>query len=164
MTYADASFLVSLYLRDTHSAAAAAYLFRHRAPLVLTPLQRHELRNALRLAVFRTRTTLLPVTEGDARAALTHIDADIASGTLIETPLPWTDAMAAAERLGSAYTSTLGVRGMDLLNVAAAVTLNATTFLTLDVRQRAIAQAAGLQVGPWPVLLSPKTHDYERPG
>lgn len=43
---------------------------------------------------------------------------------------------------------TLGVPSMNLLNVAAAVTLKAHTFLTFDTRQRAVAEAAGLKVRP----------------
>jgi hypothetical protein len=148
MTYADASFLVSLYLRDTNSAAAAAFVKRQRQPLALTALQRHELRNALRLAVFRTKASPVPVTEVDARTALAQIDADLTSGNLVECPLQWSEAMAAAERIGSAHTMTLGVRGMDLLNVAAAVATKSRVFLTFDARQRAVAQAAGLRVLP----------------
>jgi len=146
--YADASFLVSLYLRDSHSAAAAALVQKTRLALALTPLQRHELRNALRLAVFRTKGLPTPITELAARNALGHVDADLLSGNLVEVSLPWPETMAAAERLGRAYTMTLGVRGMDLLNAAAAVTIKAQTFLTFDVRQRAVAQAAGLKVRP----------------
>lgn len=148
MTYADASFLVSLYLRDANSAAAAAFVKRQRQPLALTALQRHELRNALRLAVFRTKTHSVPVTEADARTALAQIDADLTSGNLVESALQWSEAMSAAERIGGAHTMTLGVRGMDLLNVAAAVATKSRVFLTFDVRQRAVAQAAGLNVLP----------------
>ena len=147
-TYADASFFVSLYLRDSNSAASAALVQKARLALALTALQRHELRNALRLAVSRTKGLPTPITELDARNALGQVDADLLSGNLIEVSLPWPETMAAAERLGRAHTMTLGVRGMDLLNVAAAVTINARTFLTFDTRQRSVAQAAGLKVCP----------------
>ena len=56
--------------------------------------------------------------------------------------------MSVAERLRTAHTMTLGVRGMDLLNVAAAVATKAKLFLTFELRQRAIAQAAELKVLP----------------
>ena len=147
-TYADASFLVSLYLRDSNSAIATALLQKSRLALALTSLQRHELRNALRLAVFKTKGLSAAITELDARNALAQVDADLKSGNLVEVSLSWNDTMAEAERLGRAHTMTLGVRGMDLLNVAAAVTTKAQTFLTFDVRQRALAQAAGLRVRP----------------
>jgi len=148
MTYADASFLASLCLSDSNSAAAVAFVKSRRQPLALTVLQRHELRNAIRLAVFRTRNTSSPVTEADAHAALARMDTNIASGSFVEHPLPWSEAMAEAERLGSAHTMTLGIRGMDLLNVAAAVVTKSRIFVTFDSRQRAIAQAAGLKVFP----------------
>jgi len=148
MTYADASFLVSLYLRDSNSAKAAAFVKSHRRSLSLTALQKHELRNALRLAVFRTKADPNPVTAVEARAALSQVDADIASGNLVECPLPWSEALAASERIGNAHTMTLGVRGMDLLNVAAAVVTKSRIFLTFDTRQRAVAEAAGLHVRP----------------
>lgn len=119
-----------------------------RAALPLTPLQHHELRHTLRLAVFRTKSLPLPVTELEARNALAQVDADLKLGNLIETALPWAEVMAATKRLGRAHTITLGVRGMDLLNVAAAVAIKARVFLTFDARQRALAQAARLQVKP----------------
>jgi hypothetical protein len=148
MTYADASFLVSLCLGDSNSTAAVAFVKSRHQPLALTVLQRHELRNAIRLAVFRTRNTPSPVTDADAHAALARMDANIASGSFVEHPLPWSEAMVEAERLGGAHTMTLGVRGMDLLNVAAAVATKSRVFVTFDSRQRAIAQAAGLKVLP----------------
>ena len=70
------------------------------------------------------------------------------AGDLVECALPWSEAMSAAERIGGAHTMMLGVRGMDLLNVAAAVATKSRVFLTFDARRRAIAQAAGLKVLP----------------
>jgi hypothetical protein len=148
MMYADASFLVSLYLRDANSAVAVAFVKGQRQPLALTALQRHELRNALRLAVFRTKACPVPVIEADVYTALAQIDADVISGNLMECALSWSEAMSAAERIGGAHTMTLGVRGMDLLNVAAAVATKSRVFLTFDARQRAVAKAAGLKVLP----------------
>jgi len=52
-TYADSSFLVSLYLWDAHSDIANARMKQIAQPFPLTPLHRHELRNAIRLAVKR---------------------------------------------------------------------------------------------------------------
>lgn len=147
-TYADASFLVSLCLRDTNSPAATALLKKHGRPIALTALQKHELRNALRLAVWRTRNEPRPITVADSTQALARADALTAAGSLVEHPLPWSQAMAEAERIGALHTMTLGVRGLDLLNVAAAVAIRAKTFLTFDGRQRAVAQACGLQVLP----------------
>jgi hypothetical protein len=143
IVYADTSFFASLYLRDTHLAAARSYLAAHRDAVAFTGLQRYELRNAIRLAVFRRLVTV-----SAARNALTEIDRDVSAGNLDETPLVWTDVLQAAEQVGEKHTARLGVRALDLLHVAAAVTLGAKAFLTFAGRQHALAKAAGLRVGP----------------
>ena len=148
MIYADASFLVSLCMADTNSPRAVATMKRYKSPIVFTPLQKHEVRNAFRLAVWRTRNEPSPVTEAEAMSALLLCDTRVASGDFSEHPLPWSHALREAERIGAIHTMSLGVRGMDLLNVAAAVAVGAKTFLTFDTRQVAVAKACGLSVGP----------------
>ena len=148
MIYADASVLVSLCLSDVNSAKAVATMKRHATPITLTAIQKHELRNALRLAVWRSRQERSPVTVAEATEALARSDARIAAGEFIEHPLSLRQTMNEAERIGALHTMTLGVRGMDLLNVAAAVVIGAKIFLTFDLRQRTVAQACGLIVGP----------------
>ncbi len=143
VAYADTSFFASLYLRDTHLAAARTYLTAHRDAVAFTGLQRYELRNAIRLAVFRKM-----VTASAAKNALAEIDRDVMAGNLAETPLSWTDVLHTAEKVGENHTARLGVRALDLLHVAAAVSLSAKAFLTFDGRQHALAKAAGLRVGP----------------
>jgi predicted nucleic acid-binding protein len=139
LAYADTSFLFSLYLRDANTAAATAYVAKHEPELILTPWQRCELRNAIRLAVARGNTT-----PELARQALADIADDTAAGDLVETTLVWPDLYQTAENLSEAHTSNLGVRTLDLLHVAAALNLGAHTFLSFDVRQFALAMAAGL--------------------
>jgi predicted nucleic acid-binding protein len=53
-----------------------------------------------------------------------------------------------AEDLGATHAERLGVRSIDLLHVALALTLKATDFLTFDTRQATVAKAAGLKVRP----------------
>jgi predicted nucleic acid-binding protein len=142
MIYADPSFLFSLVLHDANTAAAGVYLKRHPASLALTSWQRCELRNAVRLAVWRGNCDAVA-----ARRALEKITADLAAGNLIETPLVWPDVLMIADELSEKHTTALGVRSLDLLHVAAAVSLSAKTFLTCDGRQLALVHAAGLQAG-----------------
>ena len=143
MTYADTSFLFSLFLHDANTAAAAAYLRGHATPLAYTPWQRCELHNAVRLSVWRGHCTAAA-----AKVALEKIAADVAAGNLNETPLVWPDVLQLADDLGAEHTAALGLRTLDLVHVAAAASLGAKRFLTFDSRQRAAAQAAGLQAGP----------------
>ncbi len=139
MTYADTSFLFSLVLHDANTAVAGAYLSKHPTPLVLTPWQRCELHNAIRLSVFRGHCSA-----ADASKAIARVDTDISKGNLVETALAWPDVLSTAETLGATHTATLGVRSLDLLHVAAARSLDAKKFITCDGRQLALARAAGL--------------------
>lgn len=140
MVYADTSLLFSLVLHDANTAETVAYLKRHPTSLALTPWQRCELSNAVRLSVWRGSCPA-PV----AIAALEKIDADLTAGNLAETPLVWPDVLKIADELGKKHTSALGVRTLDLLHVSAAVSLKAKTFLTYDGRQLALARASGLR-------------------
>jgi predicted nucleic acid-binding protein len=139
MIYADTSFLFSLVLHDANTAAAVAYLSRHPTALALTSWQRCELHNAIRLSVFRGNCSA-----SDANRALDRIKGDLAAGNLVETPLIWPEVLALAEIFGAAHTTTLGVRSLDLLHVAAAGTIHATKFLTCDGRQLSLARASGI--------------------
>jgi predicted nucleic acid-binding protein len=139
--YADTSFLVRIYLTQSDSAKALAFMRDFREALPFTPLHRHELRNALRLAVFRKEIDM-----ERRKAAFEDIDSDLADGILAHVPVRWTEAFGQAETLGKAHTETLGIRGMDLLHVGIALTLGAKRFLTFDLRQVELAKLAGLNV------------------
>lgn len=141
--YADTSFLGSLYLRDGNSAAALAWVGARRRSLPFTPLHRLELRNALRLAVFRSL-----VSEAVAHQALAEAEQDAQAGDLEAVALDWHEALQAAERIGSKHTSRHGLRSLDLLHLGVAHSLGLKTILTFDQRQQAAARAAGFLIGP----------------
>ncbi len=141
--YADTSFLVSLYGRDTNSARAQTLVMEFETPLIYTPFQRHEARNAVRLACFRRE-----ITAPECQAVLAAIEMDKRSGVLAETPVAWAEVYDVAEELSAAHTETLGTRAADILHVANAAALGATLFLSFDTRQKALAAAAGLRVMP----------------
>ncbi len=143
VAYADTSFLYSLYGHDANSAEARTMGNALQVPLAFTPLQRHELRNAFRLAVFRKA-----MTEERCEAVLAEIEADTKTGVLVETPVSWAEAYTEAEALSAAHTKTLGTRGFDVLHVAAAIALGTKNFLTFDARQKSLAVKAGLKVNP----------------
>lgn len=111
--------------------------------MAVTALQRHELRNAFRMAVFRKE-----ITTAQCRAVLALIESDLGTGVLTGCVPTWAELFRSAEVLGAAHTEALGIRFMDLLHVAAARTLGAVLFLTFDVRQRTLARRIGLRVLP----------------
>ena len=141
--YADTSFLARIYTPHADSAKALAWMQRAMQALPLTPLHRHELRNAIRLRVFRGG-----ITAEQRKDAFREIESDLADNILSHTPIPWTDTFREAENLAAAHTEALGVRSIDLLHVGLAVTLKATEFLTFDTRQAVLAKAAGFKVKP----------------
>ena len=143
VAYADTSFLYSLYGNDANSEQARTMGSALKVPLALTPLQRHELRNAYRLAVFRK-----VMTEQRCKAVLAQIEADTKAGVLVETPVSWAEAYSVAEALSAAHSKNLGTRGFDVLHVATAIALGTKNFLTFDGRQKALAVKAGLKVKP----------------
>ena len=143
VAYGDTSFLFSLYVQDANTPHAARIAGAHDSSLVLTPLQRYELRNAFRLAVFRK-----DITAKECQDLLDTVEADTKTGALVETPVAWAEVYAEAEALSAAHTETLGTRGFDVLHVAAAGALGAKNFYTFDARQKALARKAGMKVKP----------------
>jgi len=139
MVYADTSVLFSLLLHDANTAAAFAYLKVHPTSLIFTSWQKCELRNAIHLAVWRGNCDVVV-----ARRALEKISSDVAAGNLVESPLDWPDVLMIADKLSDRHTADLGVRTLDLLHVAVAVSLGAKNLITCDGRQLALANAAGL--------------------
>jgi predicted nucleic acid-binding protein len=140
---ADTSFLTSIYLAQSTSARANALMRQLVESVVFTPLHGHELRNAIRLAVFRKL-----IAPPERHALLAKIERDIADRILVHVPLRWTELFQEAEELGAQYTETLGMRGMDILHVAVARILDIADFLSFDVRQRELARRTGLRVLP----------------
>jgi predicted nucleic acid-binding protein len=139
--YADTSFLVAAYTPEPESRRVLAWLQTASHPLPFTPLHRLELRNAIRLRVFRGEIT--PV---QRQEVFQEIESDLADAVLEHIAVPWVDALREAETLAASHAEKLGVRSMDILHVGLAVTLRASDFFTFDIRQAALAKAAGLDV------------------
>ncbi|MDD4018981.1 MAG: PIN domain-containing protein [Kiritimatiellae bacterium] len=143
VAYADTSFLFSLYAQDANTARAAAAAENGGVTFLLTDFQRYELRNALRLSVFRGHLPGLT-----CRRLLQQVADDLDQGAFLAVPLVWGQVFAEAESLSAGHTGVLGTRAFDILHVAAAVTLGAKAFYTFDARQAALAKKAGLKVRP----------------
>lgn len=136
--YADSSFLVSCYLVDANTSLAKAYLDAHDIPLPFTALHELEVRNALRLGVFRG-----VLIEEQAKAAIANLDSDLRAGRLVRTTVKWPVVFRLASRLSEQHAVTTGTRSLDILHVAAAKALRLKEFASFDSRQRALAAAAG---------------------
>lgn len=140
---ADTSFLFSLFGNDAHSPVALSWVQQARVPITVTTLGRYELGNAIRFAVFRK--VISPI---DARASLAAIEADLKSGHLHAAYCDLPAIVTEASRLSELHTVSGGHRSFDILHVATARLLKATTFLSFDANQRRLATVLRLNVGP----------------
>ncbi len=101
-----------------------------------------ELTVAWQHKVFRRETPAATVA-----AALGDLETDIAAGLWRMPSLEaLIDVPPRAEILGRRHVATLGTRTLDVLHVAVALVLQASTFVTGDVRQATLASAVGLKV------------------
>lgn len=142
-SYADTSFLVSLYRKDDSQDAAKNFIARTRLVVSFSPLNRIELRNALRNA-----QSFGQITEEDRRAAFRQIENDFDAGLLAHVAVDWTNVLRRADDLSEEQAGREGQRTIDLLHVAIALESWAEVFLSFDKRQRRLARAAGLKVKP----------------
>jgi predicted nucleic acid-binding protein len=140
---ADTSFLLSLAGNDSNSIAAVEHAQTLQEPICITALNRLEFENALRLLRFRG---LIQGTE--VAAAMATLGADESEGRIVEITCDWPVVLSEALRLSQTRAEQEGHRVLDILHVAAASKLNATAFLSFDLRQRALAAAEGLSVRP----------------
>ncbi len=140
-SYADTGFLCSLYAPDAHTRRVVARMRRQTLPLPFTWLHQLELRNALRLRVFRRE-----ITAAQREVSLNMMLADLAAGVLAVASPALADVMTEAERLSAVHSEKRGTRSLDILHVAGALVLGSASFLTFDRRQAALARVSGLRV------------------
>ena len=143
VAFADTGFIASLYLKESTSAQARAAVQAAQIVLPITPLVMLELRNAFNRSVKRQR-----ITPAQRDALWQDVEADIAGGFLVPTPVPSDELHKRARQLSDLYTPTLGTRSLDLLHVAAALILGAKELFSFDDRQRKAAASEGLKVRP----------------
>lgn len=139
--YADTSFLISLYGADEHSPRARQTVRELGMRLLLTQLQRFEFDNALRLLRFRKLYSARQV-----KAMAEALQADEVAGFLAPAALDWHEAIGRARGCSERHTVAGGYRAMDILHVAAALSLEAGLFLSFDLRQRELARSEGLGI------------------
>ena len=137
--YADTSFFVSLYVKDTHSITADQMLRAGEHPPI-TPLHTAEWTHAIAQHAFRRQMTI-----AEADRLHRNFDDGCAARIWQTISVPET-ALEVCADLGKQYGPKLGVRTLDSLHVACALELRTKRFWTFDDRQRKLAKAAGLDI------------------
>ena len=138
--YADTSFIFSLYVLDANSGPAAARMADVSLPILISSLGELEFLNALYLRLFRKE--LGPAQVETARGMF---EEDIHQGIFQLSSLT-SLVFGRAALIAQRQTPKLGTRTLDVLHVASALILNASTFYTFDRSQRALAKHEGLTV------------------
>ncbi len=113
------------------------------SPYLLTPWQEIEARTALRLKAYRKE-----ITEAEMQGSLRNFEDDILAGRWKAPAYSEADFWRFARHLSDRHAAATGCRTLDLLHVAAALSLGVKTFVTFDERQRAMATLEGLTVKP----------------
>lgn len=111
-----------------------------RRPLIFTPWQRFELRNAIRLVTHRLKRARSPI-RFQSGNVFREIEADLSAGGLKHQEHDWRETIRLADELSSRHTELLGRAAVDLWHVAAAILLEADTFWTFDEDQQTLARA-----------------------
>lgn len=142
ISYLDSSALIKLYVAETGSDRVSGYARALRHPIPFSHLHELEMKNALQLKLFRREATSKAVDE-----SVRAIDDDFSAGVLSRPELNWFDVFRLASKLALEHSSEIGCRSLDLLHVASALALEATTLLTFDDRQARLARANGLGAG-----------------
>ncbi len=137
-TYADTSFLVSLYLTDVHTPVAE-HRMASSPPLWLTPFHVAEWTHAIEQHVFR-----MALSRSEADRYHDRFQQHREGGLWVEVALP-ESAFDVCTQLARRHGAKLGLRTLDSLHVAVALELKAERFWTFDERQKKLAQTAGLK-------------------
>jgi predicted nucleic acid-binding protein len=147
MTYPDTSFLCALYVAQSNSERAVAFMQQQRIALISTSLLLYEFRQSTQFQVFRhSKDAAQGYSLSAAQTALATLQANISAGVFRQGQVDWADVHKMAERLAFKHTAAGGHRSFDVLHVASALHLGATVFLTFDGNQKKLAQAEGLVV------------------
>ena len=144
MIYLDTSLVVSLFCPDANSTGAAKAMQTVNVQLLISNLVELEAINAFALKEFRKE-----IAGKQAEASILNFNNAILSGVfqLCVTPEA---AYQRAKQLSRMFTAHLGTRSADILQVATALELGASDFFSFDLKQRKMAEAAGLKLNPWP--------------
>ncbi|MBN1843430.1 MAG: type II toxin-antitoxin system VapC family toxin [Deltaproteobacteria bacterium] len=141
MLYVDTSVIVKLYFREQYSLDASNWLRNNDEAIPLTSFHELEFNNAVYLKRFRAE-----ITEKEVALILSRFDKHQRKGIYYRPQLNWTEIFSYALDLSKQHTRKTGVRSLDILHVASALSMKADRFITFDDRQSNLAFLAELKI------------------
>jgi len=139
--YVDTSVIVKLYIKEEYSLEVSHWIKKNNEAIPLTRFHELEFTNAIYLKQFRTE-----MINEQVLLVLAKFDEHQRRGVYYRPQINWTDTINFALDLSQSHTKTTGSRSLDILHVASALAIKAKRFLTLDKRQSALADLAGLTI------------------
>ncbi len=145
--FPETSFLCALYRKQEQTPQAIDLRESISDPLPVSALVLFEFRQSVRLQMrLHCNNPQLGCGSREGQAMLRDLQSDLSSGVLEVLPADWAGVFSLAEMLSAKHTENGGHRFADILHVATALQLGASTFLTFDPNQRDLAEVEGLAV------------------
>ncbi len=141
MLYVDTSVIVKLYIKEEYSIEVCHWIRKNNEAIPLTRFHELEFTHTFYLKQFRTE-----MTNEQVLLVLSKFDEHQRRGVYYRPQINWTDTINFALDLSQSHTKTTGSRSLDIMHVASALAIKANRFLTLDKRQAALADLAGLTI------------------
>lgn len=137
--YIDSGVIAKLYVREANSAQAAELIEKYET-VQINPFHELEIRNTFRSLEGQNAITSMQ------RSASEHLfDRDIIAGRLDRTVPDWSRVFDLALSLSERYTAETLARSMDILHLAAAISMQSELLITGDRRQSRVAEKTGLK-------------------
>lgn len=139
--YYDTGVMAKLYTPEPESPSVRRFVLDAAQAIPFLSLHRSECASAFHLKAFRGECSL-----AQANRALADIEEDVRTGVLATLQPDWELLWRKSVELTQAHSANTGCRTLDVLHVAAAVTLGFREFATSDIRQSRLAARLGLAV------------------
>jgi len=139
--YVDTSVIVKLYIKEEYSLEVSHWIRKNNEAIPLTRFHELEFTNAVYLKQLRTE-----MTKEQVLFVLSKFDEHQRRGVYYRPQINWVDTINLALDLSQSHTKTAGSRSLDIIHVASALAIKANRFLSLDKKQSALADLAGLTI------------------
>ena len=141
MVYVDTSAIVKLYVREEYSREVSEWVRLRNESIPLTPLHELEFINTVKLKRFKKE-----MSGRQAESILTNFVRHEKLGVFHRPPINWAAMFSLALQLSGEHTPETGSRSLDIMHVAMALSIGASSLLTFDDGQSELASLAGLKL------------------
>ncbi|MFC1495117.1 type II toxin-antitoxin system VapC family toxin [Thermodesulfobacteriota bacterium] len=141
MLYVDTSVIVKLYFKERYSSKVSEWIKTNNEAIPLTSMHELEFINAVNLKRFRNE-----ITKDIAEFIFSNFKNHEEDGVYFRPSINWPEVYQNTFDLSKEFTDKIGSRSLDIIHVAAALTLGADRFLTLDIRQEKLVSLTPMKV------------------